>query len=716
MDTLSRINARWLMDLTVGIWVAFFKALWSLGLHRRDGIFLWRIIFRSFFMGSRASSMGVSEGTCLFCALHLEDVPHLLFFCPSKAQFWQQIASSFPLLGGFVTDLLAGHPFPSVFQIILDFTRGLCAFRKKLLRLLWKLRCDFLFQGVCDIGTFHKPLIQSVEVLLSHVSRSGKAKRDLAKRALVASLQARAWIPEKFLLQINACPFCVDLLSENVSLAQGKEQAAKVTRVMTLRQLHSYQIIVTLAFLTYEKRGPVLGVHSLPYCWHLPRLTLRKGQFLVALAEKLVPLSSVITSYHGTEGGWQAGWIWSSRAVDKEEPGLSMGTSEEGLMVGGRYLSKEVMCRILGRLPTRSFLRLRCVCKRWYSIMEDADFRAICASLEFQTSTLQISDRIPFLIWESAADSAKPLLAFDLLSRKWRLFPLLEGAWSKLTVLSSSRGLLLATTANGDGENDFITVNPLTKLQRQIPPMIDVNSLKFNVRQIVMDAAMEGKYFVIAEEVQSKKRARGDVATPTAPKLQIFDSNANAWELAGELRPGLTFKHAVSMRGTLLCLATSGKEGSDVKSVQVFRFDGSSSWAELQTELPVCIGPSYRRWTPRLFEYKQHLMLVGESSSSNNKAVCVWQLDEEKMEWVQVQIMPAKLYEDIVGSNEFSACEEFLCMHPSREERNRAIICNLSTGDWQIVPYKTPRLSEQRRTAFIQDNFCFYEARLGAMA
>ncbi|KAL3684717.1 hypothetical protein R1sor_002739 [Riccia sorocarpa] len=135
-------------------------------------------------------------------------------------------------------------------------------------------------------------------------------------------------------------------------------------------------------------------------------------------------------------------------------------SSEEGLMVGGRYLSKEVMCRILGRLPTRSFLRLR----------------------------------ILFLIWESAADSAKPLLAFDLLSRKWRLFPLLEGAWSKLTVLSSSRGLLLATTANGDGENDFITVNPLTKLLRQIPPMIDVNSLKFNVRQIVMDAAMEGKY------------------------------------------------------------------------------------------------------------------------------------------------------------------------------------------------------------------------------
>ncbi|KAL2628637.1 hypothetical protein R1flu_013323 [Riccia fluitans] len=391
-------------------------------------------------------------------------------------------------------------------------------------------------------------------------------------------------------------------------------------------------------------------------------------------------------------------------------------SSEEGLMMGGRYLSKEVMCRILGRLPTCSFLQLRCVCKRWYSIMEDADFRAICASLEFQTSTMRDSDKVPFLICESAADAAKPLLAFDLLSRTWRLFSLLEGAWSRLTVLSSTRGLLLATAENGNGERDYVTLNPLTKLQRQIPPMIDYNSLKFNVRQIVMDAAVEGKYFIIAEEVQSKKRSKGEDMTPTAPKLQIFDSYNNAWGLAGELRPGLSFKHAVCMRGTLLCLATSSKEGSDVKSVQVFRFDGSSTWAKLQTELPVCIGPPHRRWTPRLFEYKQHLMLVGESSSAGNKAVCVWQLDEEKMEWVQVQSMPTKLYDDVVGSNEFSSCEDFLCMHPSREERNRAIICNLSTGDWQIIPYKTPRLSEQRRTAFIHDNFCFYEPRVGAIA
>ncbi|KAL3701283.1 hypothetical protein R1sor_019305 [Riccia sorocarpa] len=208
MFTLPRINARWLMDLTVNVWVAFFRALWSSGLHRRDGIFLWRVIFRSFFTGSRASSMGVSEGICLFCALHLEDVPHLFFLCPSKVQFWQQIVLSFPLLRGFITDLLAGHPFPSVFLIILDFTRGsrffYALFISKLLRLLWRLRCDFLFRGVCDFGSFHKPLVQTVEVLLSQVRRSGRAKRDLAKRALIASLQARAWIPEKFLLQINA--------------------------------------------------------------------------------------------------------------------------------------------------------------------------------------------------------------------------------------------------------------------------------------------------------------------------------------------------------------------------------------------------------------------------------------------------------------------------------------------------------------------------------
>ncbi|KAL3702043.1 hypothetical protein R1sor_020065 [Riccia sorocarpa] len=206
MDTLSRINIRWLMDLTVGIWVAFFRALWSSGLHRRDG--LWRIIFRSFFTGARASSMGVSEGTCLFCASHLEDVSHLFYLCLSKAQFWQQVAFSFPQLLGFVTGLLAGQPFPLTFQIIMDFTRGsrlfYALFISRLLRLLWKLRCSFMFEGVCDVGAFHKPLIQTVEMLLSQFRRSGRSKRELAKRALVASLHGRAWIPEKYMLQITA--------------------------------------------------------------------------------------------------------------------------------------------------------------------------------------------------------------------------------------------------------------------------------------------------------------------------------------------------------------------------------------------------------------------------------------------------------------------------------------------------------------------------------
>ncbi|OAE28101.1 hypothetical protein AXG93_136s1160 [Marchantia polymorpha subsp. ruderalis] len=313
--------------------------------------------------------------------------------------------------------------------------------------------------------------------------------------------------------------------------------------------------------------------------------------------------------------------------------------NEEGLMMGGRYLSKEVMCRILGRLPARSFLRLRCVCKRWYSIMEDADFKAICASIEFQTSTLCVADKAPFLLWESAKDAAKPLLAFDLLARKWRRFPLLEGPWTKLTVLSSTRGLLLASETNEAGDSDYLTLNPLTTSQRKLPPMIELNNLKFNVRQIVMDGVVEGKYFVIAEELQSKKRGRGENTAPTAPRLQIYDSSTNAWQLAGDLRPGLSFKHAVSMKGSLLCLATSGKEGSDVKSVQ------------------------------------GRLMLAGESAAqANNKAVCVWQLDDERMEWVQVQSMP------------------------------------------KILPYKTPRMTERLRTAFIHDNFCFYEPRVGAIA
>ncbi|KAL3677859.1 hypothetical protein R1sor_020815 [Riccia sorocarpa] len=58
--------------------------------------------------------------------------------------------------------------------------------------------------GVCEVGTFHKPLIETVEMLLSQFRRSDRSKRELAKRALVAAMQGRAWIPEKYMLQITA--------------------------------------------------------------------------------------------------------------------------------------------------------------------------------------------------------------------------------------------------------------------------------------------------------------------------------------------------------------------------------------------------------------------------------------------------------------------------------------------------------------------------------
>ncbi|KAL2641839.1 hypothetical protein R1flu_009426 [Riccia fluitans] len=56
------MNIRWAVDFASEEWKLFFKSLWSSGIHRRDGTFLWRIIVKSgFFTGARAFIMGVAS-------------------------------------------------------------------------------------------------------------------------------------------------------------------------------------------------------------------------------------------------------------------------------------------------------------------------------------------------------------------------------------------------------------------------------------------------------------------------------------------------------------------------------------------------------------------------------------------------------------------------------------------------------------------------------
>ncbi|KAL3684458.1 hypothetical protein R1sor_002480 [Riccia sorocarpa] len=71
---LLPLISQWELDWTVLQWTQVCKSLCRSGIHRRDLLFLWRLLARAFFTGSKAAQMRVAEGLCPYCSLEVETV------------------------------------------------------------------------------------------------------------------------------------------------------------------------------------------------------------------------------------------------------------------------------------------------------------------------------------------------------------------------------------------------------------------------------------------------------------------------------------------------------------------------------------------------------------------------------------------------------------------------------------------------------------------
>ncbi|KAL3686750.1 hypothetical protein R1sor_013059 [Riccia sorocarpa] len=393
----------------------------------------------------------------------------------------------------------------------------------------------------------------------------------------------------------------------------------------------------------------------------------------------------------------------SMKVVESPSTSGSTRSDGEGLMMGGRYLSKEVVCKILGKLPVRSFLQLRCVCKRWNTILDDVEFQSISSLYETQNALTSSGSFAPFLLWD--ADSSRPLLSFDLQLWKWRTFHLLHSLHA--SVICSTRGLLLTVQNSSEGKTLFV-VNPLTKVERQIP---NLSWAEYEIRQMAVDDAGAGNYFITAEQIPKKGSSSSEPIPMRRLEIQIYDSRRRVWVPTGGFPDNFRYKNAFAMNGHLLFLAQN-LASLGMKGVGLFKFDGRGAIEPFGLDVPVHIGPTFRQWIPRLFGREGSLMLIGETETLG-RGVFVWQLNSSTFEWERKHEMPNDLFEGSVGSYEFVVCDDYVCVHPSRYEKNRAIVGNLATNSWHILPTVSPSLYVGR-SAFIFDSFCFYEPRVGA--
>ncbi|KAL2631797.1 hypothetical protein R1flu_016483 [Riccia fluitans] len=419
---------------------------------------------------------------------------------------------------------------------------------------------------------------------------------------------------------------------------------------------------------------------------------------------------------------------------------------EEGFVMSGRYIPKEVMCTILARLPERAFVG---VCRSWYKLVKDVEF-------QITKQRIRALTQAPFLLWDSI--HVDQPYAYDILLRRWFPFPVTVFRRvthdSPFQVHSSCGGLFLIKH-DVNGVRTFSTMNPLTRSQRLLPPMLD-KPMNFHVLQMVMDDEVDRRFLIIAEGCDQY------VTDPNTPKIQIYDSVRNSWQMAGGLRPPrprdhrrdslderLIFRGAAIVKGALYCLAVTSR------TAHVLKFDGMDQWHEIGAKLPSCIIPQAMgssalinavMWTPHLFENRGRLMLVGaefrkyhqrcrprygvdelvnlwrqdsfeRGANDVDEGVHVWGLDEERMKWVQLHTMPHELFDHSVKYYEFRTSGDYLHVSPwPRTEKMEMFVSNLATRCWELI--KEPPFSGDQvvKPHSLLQKHTLYEPRVAALA
>lgn len=127
------------------------------------------------------------------------------------------------------------------------------------------------------------------------------------------------------------------------------------------------------------------------------------------------------------------------------------------------YLPHELIVQIMLRLPVKSLIRFKCVCKSWLTLISDHNF----AKSHFELSTPTHTNRIVFmstLALETRSIDFEASLNDDSASTSLNLNFMTPESYSNLEIKSSCRGFIVLTCSSS-----IYLWNPSTGHHKQIP-------------------------------------------------------------------------------------------------------------------------------------------------------------------------------------------------------------------------------------------------------
>ncbi|KAK4796650.1 hypothetical protein SAY86_028976 [Trapa natans] len=167
-----------------------------------------------------------------------------------------------------------------------------------------------------------------------------------------------------------------------------------------------------------------------------------------------------------------------------------------------------IVTEILARLPMKSILRAKSVCKHWHKLISDEYFALRNAQVSVRNSMVMIDVTGTSLMFLDGLGGMSQL-SLDFLE-------------TEVFVRDSHNGLLCCSTFAGEGERvDYYVCNPITRQHMQLP-YIGVHAGLVN---LACDSS--GRKFNVA--LTGHVCGENDEAEGTAG-CWVFDSESNTWE------------------------------------------------------------------------------------------------------------------------------------------------------------------------------------------
>ncbi|XP_071693365.1 F-box/kelch-repeat protein At5g15710-like [Rutidosis leptorrhynchoides] len=340
-------------------------------------------------------------------------------------------------------------------------------------------------------------------------------------------------------------------------------------------------------------------------------------------------------------------------------------------------LPEDLLNEILARVPPFMIFRLRSVCKRWNSILQDNAF------LKFHS---QVPSHGPCILtfWKNSQSQKPQCSVFSLPLKQWYRIPFGFLPHWAVWLVGSSGGLVCFSGLDGSTFKTIIC-NPLTQAYRILPPM------HYNQqRQLTMVVDRKQQSFKII----AANDHYGDTLLPT----EVYDSKLNRWSLHQKMPAVNLCSSKMAFCDSSLYLETLSPLG-----LMMYRVD-TCRWEHISAKFPRSLLDGYL-----VAGSKKRLFLVGRVGVyCTLQSMRIWELDHEKVMWVEITRMPPRYYRSLLRLS----ADRFECFG----QNNLILFTSWNQGKGLL--YDVDKKTWSWITGFgfqlYHSQVCFYEPRFDA--